>query len=166
MKIFTFLLLLLFESFQCRAQITGCTDPLATNYNAMATQNDGSCTYDITTILPIVSTSLPDDMEETSALLYYENQLVTLNDDTHSSLYQFSFQTPQTFTIVQLPFSNVDWEALAQDENYIYVGDFGNNSTGNRTDLKIYRVEKNSLYTSPEVDTITFSYATQTDFSA
>lgn len=167
MKIITcLLLLLLLKNFHCRAQITGCTDPLATNYDALATQNDGSCTYATTTILPITSAPLPDEMVETSALLYYENQLVTLNDDTHSSLYQFSFQTPQTFSTVQLPFSNVDWEALTQDENYIYVGDFGNNSSGNRTDLKIYRVPKNSLYTSPEVDTIAFSYATQTDFSA
>jgi len=40
--------------------------------------------------------------------------------------------------------TNVDWESLAQDDDNIYIGDFGNNS-GNRDDLKIYIVSKNDL---------------------
>ena len=31
----------------CIADVLGCTDPLANNYNADATVNDGSCTYDV-----------------------------------------------------------------------------------------------------------------------
>lgn len=39
---------------------------------------------------------------------------------------------------------NNDWEALADDDQYIYIGDFGNNS-GNRDDLTIYRVLKSDI---------------------
>jgi hypothetical protein len=62
--------------------------------------------------------------------------------------------------------TNVDWEEIAQDEDYVYVGDFGNNANGNRTDLKILRLEKNSLLqNNPVIDTIAFSYDLQTDFT-
>src|SRR5699024_10353008 len=61
---------------------------------------------------------------------------------------------------------NHDWEEIAQDENYIYVGDFGNNVSGNRTDLKIIRVSKSSiLEDNPQMDEINFSYEDQTDFT-
>ena len=33
--------------------VLGCTDPLATNYNSQATQNDGSCLYPA--VIPNVS---------------------------------------------------------------------------------------------------------------
>ena len=37
--------------------------------------------------------------------------------------------------------ANVDWEDICTDDDYIYIGDFGNNS-GNRTNLRIYKVLK------------------------
>jgi hypothetical protein len=62
--------------------------------------------------------------------------------------------------------TNVDWEEISQDVNFLYVGDFGNNGNGNRTDLKVLRIEKSSLLqNNPIIDTISFSYATQTDFT-
>ncbi len=61
---------------------------------------------------------------------------------------------------------NTDWEDIAQDENYIYLGDIGNNS-GNRKDLHILRISKNSiLKDTPKIDIISFSYPDQTDFTA
>ena len=39
------LLTFLFFTIHVSAQITGCTDPLSTNYNPDATVNDGSCIY-------------------------------------------------------------------------------------------------------------------------
>ena len=46
------------------------------------------------------------------------------------------------------------------------MGDFGNNSQGNRTDLHILRIEKKSfLLNKPVIDTISFSYSNQSDFS-
>jgi hypothetical protein len=62
---------------------------------------------------------------------------------------------------------NTEWEEISQDSIYIYIGDFGNNSQGNRTDLHILRIEKKSfLLNKPVIDTISFSYSDQIDFSA
>ena len=63
--------------------------------------------------------------------------------------------------------TNTDWEEISQDHDFVYVGDFGNNQSGNRTDLKILRIDKNSILAgSPVVETINFSYSNQTNFSS
>lgn len=46
--------------------------------------------------------------------------------------------------------ANRDWEDIAQDPSYIYVGDFGNNADGARKDLAIYRVRKADLAVAPD----------------
>ena len=43
--------------------------------------------------------------------------------------------------------------------------DFGNNASGNRSDLTIFKIAKNSLFDNPKIETISFSYPEQTDFS-
>ncbi len=61
--------------------------------------------------------------------------------------------------------SNRDWEDLAEDENYIYIGDFGNNR-GKRKDLRVLRVLKSEMNNKElAVDSITFSWADQTNFA-
>ena len=42
----------------CSSEIPGCTDPLATNYNALATFDDGSCEYSSATDVQIISLPL------------------------------------------------------------------------------------------------------------
>jgi hypothetical protein len=63
--------------------------------------------------------------------------------------------------------TNVDWEDIAADNSFIYIGDFGNNANGNRTDLRIYKIAKKDVSVSDSVDSkvINFSYSDQTDFS-
>jgi hypothetical protein len=63
--------------------------------------------------------------------------------------------------------TNTDWEDICNDDNYIYIGDFGNNS-GNRTNLRIYKISIADYLNSTEVaaEVINFSYADQTDFTA
>jgi len=46
--------------------------------------------------------------------------------------------------------ANMDWEDIAQDESYLYVGDFGNNADGARKDLAVYRVRKSDLADAPD----------------
>ncbi|MBT9391801.1 hypothetical protein KLP40_01390 [Hymenobacter sp. NST-14] len=59
------------------------------------------------------------------------------------------------------PLQNIDWEDLAQDdEQRLYVGDFGNNKN-KRRNLRIYRLSGPSLQ---QVDTIRFSYPDQRAF--
>ncbi|MFK7772798.1 MAG: hypothetical protein AB8F94_11685 [Saprospiraceae bacterium] len=61
---------------------------------------------------------------------------------------------------------NFDWEDMAQDDEYIYVSDSGNN-LGQRTDLKIYKISKNDLEIQDSVaaEIIEFEYPDQEIFS-
>lgn len=159
---------ILFFQQNSNAQVLGCTDILATNYNKNATKNDGSCTYNAAQIAPLSSYSLNGSLAETSGLIKWNNQIWTHNDDTDLKLYALDTNSGNIVKSYSLNgLTNTDWEDISQDENYVYIGDFGNNSNGNRTDLKIIRVEKNSLLAnSPLIDTIRFNYNNQTDFSA
>lgn len=61
--------------------------------------------------------------------------------------------------------NNIDWEALAMDENYLYIGDFGNNMN-ERKDLCIYRINRNDIATLNEVraEKMSISYREQKEF--
>lgn len=150
------------------AQIKGCTDPLAKNYNAAATLNDGSCMYDTVTVSPVKSWDLPQNLIETSGLISWNNQLWTHNDDTDINLYAFDTNTvrhPQAYPLKGI--KNIDWEEITQDSSYIYIGDFGNNYKGNRSDLKIFRIAKRSiLLKKPVIDIIRFNYQLQVSLEA
>ena len=62
------------------AQLSGCPDPAANNYNSSATVNDGSCTYKNASIKPELNTKLSTIVNETSGLLYWNHQVWTHND--------------------------------------------------------------------------------------
>jgi hypothetical protein len=149
------------------AQVYGCTDPLATNFNSSATDNDGSCIYPVASVSPVTSTNLGASLQETSGLIKWNGTLWTHNDNTDINIY--SIDTIAGNIIQSYPLTgaaNNDWEEISQDSSYVYVGDFGNNVNGNRTDLKILRVEKNSLLAqNPVIDTISFFYSDQVNFS-
>ncbi|MGB5431230.1 T9SS C-terminal target domain-containing protein [Eudoraea sp.] len=112
--------------------------------------------------------TLPEDVLESSGLIYYKNKLITHNDSGNSPrMYEIdtlSSKIIRTITIDNA--TNIDWEDITQDESYIYIGDFGNN-TGNRQDLVIYRVAKSDydLSNTISAERIDFSYEDQTDFS-
>src|SRR6478609_5806558 len=76
---------LLSYSNQALAQ-AGCTDPLASNYNASATTNDGSCAYPVSSISPVSKGQLSDTVRETSGLVYWNRMLWTHNDDADAAL--------------------------------------------------------------------------------
>ncbi len=166
MKYF-FLILLLFLFALGKAQVPGCTDTQALNYNPLATQNDGSCLYNAVSVLPDTSIELALSLHETSGLIVWNNTLITHNDNTDTLLYTLDTGTAaiiQTYPLQAVV--NNDWEEIAQDDNYIYIGDFGNNGNGNRTDLNILRISKASLLSSnPLADSINFVYENQVDFT-
>jgi hypothetical protein len=120
-----------------------------------------------------VSTSdkfnLPESISETSGLIYYHNKLITHNDSGNAAeLYEINTASGSiTRTVTISNATNIDWEDIAQDETYIYVGDIGNNS-GSRTDLKFYRILKTDYDSNTNViaDVINYSYADQTDFNS
>lgn len=155
-------------SLKINAQVLGCTDPLANNYNANATKNNGTCTYNATTTDVVSSSNLPSQLLETSGLTFWNNLLFTHNDNDDLKIYAIDTTNGSIINSYNLNgTANIDWEEIAQDENYLYVGDFGNNSSGNRTNLKILRIEKSSILNNNlKIDTINFSYSNQTDFTA
>lgn len=149
------------------AQILGCTDPLATNYNSSATQNDGSCSYNTSSVSPTSSFNLTANLTETSGLIKWNDQIWTHNDNSDINIYSLDTINGNLIQSYLLSGAvNNDWEEISQDSNFVYIGDFGNNSNGNRTDLKILRIVKNSiLVNAPVIDTINFSYSDQIDFT-
>jgi len=163
------LLLLVFVLFSghLSAQVLGCTDTLSKNYNPLASSNDGSCCYSKKSIRPYSSVVLSEALHETSGLLFWDGFLWTHNDDTDTNLYALDTISGKIIKKIKLNHvANTDWEEIAQDSAFIYIGDFGNNYKGNRNDLKVLRIEKKSLLLGQsKIDTIAFQYSNQTDFS-
>lgn len=112
---------------------------------------------------------LPPLIEETSGLLFFNNKLITHNDSGDAAnLYEIDTITGNILRTVSISnATHIDWEDIAQDSEFIYIGDIGNNN-GNRTDLKIYKIDKTDYFNSTSVmaEVINFSYEDQTDFSS
>ena len=160
------LFLLFFISLSAKAQLAGCTDALAKNYNPSAIINDGSCAYGNEKIAPVFSITLSDTLRETSGLVYFDDQLWTHNDDTDVNIYALDTIGNITNRYPLKGLKNTDWEEISQDSAYFYIGNFGNNVSGIRKDLQILRIEKMPLKANePQIDTIAFSYSNQVDFT-
>lgn len=152
---------------QCiTAQTSGCTDPMASNYNSSATVNNGSCTYGSAIAIPVSEILLPEVLPETSGLIHWNGGIWTHNDSDDSKIYFLDTISGAVLQTVALTGTvNTDWEEISQDSEFIYIGDFGNNFSGNRTVLKILKVSKTSILAGlPEVETINFSYSGREDY--
>lgn len=110
---------------------------------------------------------LPNEVFETSGLLYFNGNLITHNDSGNEAvLFELDTLTLSVQRrVVVNNVTNVDWEALSQDEDFIYIGDFGNN-VGSRTNLAVHIISKQDYLSSNTVSatTINFSYEDQQDF--
>ncbi len=146
---------------------TGCTDPLAENFDENALENDGSCLYKFTVDRPHQLFEMDDPILESSGLIYTNDGLWTHNDSGNDPILYLldtlSFEIKRQVVIGNV--ENEDWEELASDGVYFYIGDFGNNK-GDRKDLKVLRVLRSDVQ---EKDTVTaeiinFYYPDQLDF--
>lgn len=152
------------------AQIAGCTDPQATNFNAAATYNNGSCVYAPANQALFNAVNLTSQLNEISGIIFSEQKLYGLLDSGGgNSIYEIN-PTNGTIikTIILSGTTNVDWEDMTQDATHIYVCDTGNNISGNRIDLKIYKFPKIaigpdaiSIIPSSDIETINFRYPDQ-----
>lgn len=169
------LLLLIFQiSLSARSFAQpGCPDPQATNFNASATSNDGSCLYPVTGLMPVFKALLPANMNEVSGNVQAAGNWYMHNDGGDGSVfYRFNPETGATTQEVKLKnASNKDWEDIAASSTDIYLGDFGNNNN-DRQDLGIYKVPISQIGNSGsesisdnEWSFIPFTYEDQTDFS-
>ena len=88
---------------------------------------------------------LSKKVNETSGLELVDGNFLTLNDSGDEPyLYTFDREGKILSKILIKGAQNRDWESLASDEKYIYIGDIGNNK-GNRKDLttEVYALTKN-----------------------
>lgn len=142
------------------------TDPQAVKYDSLAMEEDGSFKHQVASVSPLWSIELGEQIPETSGLIHWDGDLWTFNDDTDTRLYRLDDKSGEIVGDYMLQgVVNQDWEEIAQDEEYLYVGDFGNNM-GNRINLHILRIEKLGLKSgNPSIDTIWYTYSDQQDFT-
>ena len=161
LNIFWFLLPFLSS---CNTKGPGYNDHLSNNIDSSDKVNDGSCIYDPVWVKPIRSLELSAMLCETSGLIFWDGSLWTHNDNEDTRLFRLDTSSAVVNGEYRLNgVVNTNWEEVSQDENYIYVGDFGNNASGKRSDLHILRIEKSSLLAgTPSIDTIWFKYSDQT----
>lgn len=150
----------------------GCPDPQAINFSPSATGNDGSCLYPITNYTPLWKVNLPSELKEISGLVRASGRWWSHTDSgTDPEFFNINPETGDILQTIQLKNAkNRDWEDITADNQFIYLGDFGNN-TNDRTNLGIYRVPISKIGTSKTetVDDsewllIPFAYADQTSF--
>lgn len=152
------------------AQHVGCTDFFAINFDAKATEGDNTCRYWKAVASPSFISELPYEVHETSGLIRIGDLLWTHNDSGGEpvlyALDTSAFRVVRRVRIANA--TNRDWEDIAADGAFVYVGDFGNNK-GDCRDLKIYffPIDKLRDSTVDEVvaDTIRFTFSDQTDFT-
>lgn len=173
-KIIILLFIFVFIQTKSLAQITGCTDPQATNYNPAANYNDGSCVYTAINQPLTTVANLPVQLNEISGMIYYNGKLYGHQDSGGpTAIYEINpTDGTITKTINLAGTTNVDWEDITQDATHIYVCDTGNNVSGNRTNLKIYKFPKEAIIAgsvitiaSNDIEMINFSYPDQTNFA-
>ncbi len=119
---------------------------------------------------PLLKSGLPEEVKETSGLLFHNGRLWTHNDSGGKpilyALDTTTFEVVQRITLDKV--KNKDWEDVCTDGENVFVGDFGNNK-GNRKDLRIYMFPLADIPQGGDavltVDSITFRFADQTDFS-
>lgn len=112
---------------------------------------------------------LPSELFESSGLVYSDGKLWTINDSgDRACLYQIDTANgaiKQKVFVDNYP--NIDWEEITADEQFIYIGDFGNNY-GNRKNLRILRIKKEDISNKKEVhlnaEAISFNYKMQKNY--
>jgi hypothetical protein len=110
---------------------------------------------------------LPAQLSEISGLeKWNDSTLIAINDGGNEPiLFLLNLNGQITRKISVSNASNIDWEALAIDDNYIYIGDIGNNMN-ERKDLCIYRMNRGEIAHSSTViaEKMNISYKEQRTF--
>ena len=117
----------------------------------------------------ILIDKLSDKVDETSGLIFFRGGVWTLNDSGGKpQIYRLDNKTGKVVQVVTIKNAkNVDFEDLTHDDDFIYIGDFGNNF-GIRKDLSIYKIAKKDIPMKKDVslksERIQFNYADQDSF--
>lgn len=109
---------------------------------------------------------LSDSLQESSGLTNLDGRLFSFNDSGNTSeIFEITPGSSYIKKTFQTGLRNIDWEAITNDGENFYVGEFGNN-LGTRKDLKVYRISfRNDSLIVDSIKTIPFFYPEQTDFT-
>ena len=109
---------------------------------------------------------LSDSLQESSGLTNLDGRLFSFNDSGNTSeIFEIKPGSSYIEKTFQTGLRNIDWEAITNDGENFYVGEFGNN-LGTRKDLKIYQIPfRNDSLIVDSIKTIPFFYPEQTDFT-
>ncbi len=112
--------------------------------------------------------TLSDSLRETSGLTFLKDKLYTFNDGGNPNLvFEIDKISGKILNKIQTDFPNKDWEAITNDGENLYIGDFGNNA-GNRKDLAIYKINPfcvpNAESVSCNEKKVLFNYQNQKEF--
>jgi len=110
---------------------------------------------------------LSKKLDEISGLeLLNDSTLIAFNDGGNKSeIYLLSLKGEILREVNILDTKNHDWEDIAIDDEYVYLGDIGNNDNS-RDNLSIVRIKISDILIREEVEaeTIKFSYKEQKEF--
>jgi hypothetical protein len=113
--------------------------------------------------------TLPQILSENSGMTEFDGLIWFINDSGNDSVL-YGYDRGQNLvvrTVAVKNATNIDWEDITQNENYLFVGDFGNNA-GSRTDLRLIRINKSDLLTDKDTvvqsGIIEFTFEDQTGF--
>jgi len=112
---------------------------------------------------------LPAETRETSGLIFLNDKIITINDSGNDArLFEINPESGELERDLLVEnAANEDWEDLTFDQEFIYIADIGNNS-GDRLDLKIYRISLLDYFQSTDgnlsADSISFNYQDQNSF--
>lgn len=108
---------------------------------------------------------LDEKIKETSGLSLLNGKLYTFNDSGNTpELFEIDKKSGEIINTFKINGKNTDWEALTNDGNNFYIGDFGNNG-GTRRHLEIYKVPfENNEFKNEDIKLISFEYPEQKEF--
>ena len=117
---------------------------------------------------PVFKFNQPGILTENSGMIFWDNLLWQHNDsEGDAAIYGIDTITNTVIRRVSIKNGfNIDWEDITQDENYIYIGDFGNNQNGGRPKFTIYKLAKADIElltgnVSINAEIINFTYEDQ-----
>lgn len=114
------------------------------------------------------STVLSEDLKEISGIQYINDTLIVAHNDGGNGpfLYFINPNSGKTLKrVVVKGVKNTDWEDIALEGKFLYIGDFGNNEN-KRKNLSIIRVSWKEALTNDSINSekMTFEYSDQKVF--
>lgn len=124
------------------------------------------CFYGNSQKLEVIQ-KLPAALSEISGLTFLNDTILVAHNDSGNEpiLYFLNLKGDVIHQVEITQAKNKDWEAIACDGKFLYIGDIGNNGN-NRKDLVIYKVPTHEILTKKSIDAekIEISYLDQATF--